>query len=492
MSDLTAKIDKVNNFIGKKGHDISSFIYFYVNEFELDTRDPNSFKHYAISFENQKTGVGQGNQFTLKIAFHRDFSYYESINAFEKALGPLARAAVNLDVADYKNSDVKNKCILKYGYLSSEEGLMTEEYVGMLIEYKVTANKQIVEYTLKGITGEEVAIGNVNWYPRVKGMEEDADGVLVAELMSKKEAEGLTEAENSELLQRLNDVYTGPITCNPYDALRLFIEDYNDEVTKIAEENNSTATTFEIKLGKYDNMPLATAHLKKLRNVIISLCRNQTPIDYIEYLISMFDETQGKDYALSFVQSEQHVVRRWVYELKRDKKNYNVMQVVINSFSSDASDVYDYHFKGYSPDNNLLIDYNLTYDGTVALAISDSMTQEKDNNIYIDSRGQLQTESVITKDMFVQGALDEVQVKEQNTWLDKISCANNCTITTFGLPFEIPVSAIFRVTMYINDTPHHTSGRCYVVGVVDKIDNGQFTTTISMIRLPGKEQDLDI
>ena len=38
MSDLGEKIEFVNQYIGNKGHDISSFIYFKVNDFELDTR----------------------------------------------------------------------------------------------------------------------------------------------------------------------------------------------------------------------------------------------------------------------------------------------------------------------------------------------------------------------------------------------------------------------------------------------------------------------
>ena len=110
----------------------------------------------------------------------------------------------------------------------------------------------------------------------------------------------------------------------------------------------------------------------------------------------------------------------------------------------------------------------------------------EDDMLYIDSRGQLRARAVITRDMFVEGSLDEVQVKQQNTWLDKMSCSNNCTMTTFGLPFEIPVSTVFNVSMFIGDTPHHSSGRCYVTGIVDRIDNGKFTTQFSMIRLPGK------
>lgn len=73
-----------------------------------------------------------------------------------------------------------------------------------------------------------------------------------------------------------------------------------------------------------------------------------------------------------------------------------------------------------------------------------------------------------------------------------MSCANNCTMTTFGLPFEIPTGSIFQVSMAINGVFHHTGGRCFVTGVVDKIEKGMFTTQVTMIRLPGKNVDTGV
>lgn len=59
-------------------------------------------------------------------------------------------------------------------------------------------------------------------------------------------------------------------------------------------------------------------------------------------------------------------------------------------------------------------------------------------------------------------------------------------MTTFGLPFEIPVGAIFKVVLYLGNKPHHTSGRCFVTGVTDRISDNAMTTQFSMVRLPGK------
>lgn len=491
MSELTNKIDVVNNYIGSN-HDVTSFIYFKVNDFELDTRSLDSFKHYAISLENQKTGVGQGNSFTLRIAYHQNFSHLGlDINKFEGALSGLVDASMGLEIEKIKSD--KNKCQLQYGYISNNTGLISPMYEGMLLEYHVTANKQIVEYTLKGYTGEKAAIGTVNWYPKIKGMD-DSGGEKIAELVTSKEAGNITDAQLNELIKTLNKQYIGPIKCNPYEALRIFLADYNDEMANVASQSGITPTIFETKLGTngYYGKSLTQADMNKLRPVTLSLCRNQTPLQYIEYLVSMFVEDTGDQYALQLLKQESRIVDRWVYEFKRSEEDYNTIQVWIHKISSDADDVYDYLFEGYKPGNNLLIDYTLNYDGTVALAVGDNLSAtDEDNAIYIDSRGQLQAKAVITRDMFVEGAFDEIQVKNQNTWLDKISCANNCTMRTYGLPFEIPVSSVFKVRLYINDTPHHSSGRCFVTGIVDKIENGVFTTDFTMIRLPGKDNGID-
>lgn len=485
MSDLSTKIDYINDYIGNKGHDITSFIYFKVNQFELDTRSIDSFKHYAISLENQKTGVGQGNMFTIRMAFHKDFSHLGvQINQLEEALSTLSKASLELNVQELKNS--RNRCLLQYGYLSNDNGLISPMYEGMLLEYHVTANKQIVEYTLKGYTGEKAAVGTVNWYPKIKKVNKTIGQYatnMIAELITKKEAANMTAAETEELLKELNSVYTGPIKCNPFDALQIFLADYNAEIQVIAEKQGITATTFKTEL---DGTTVTQEDVDKLRPVTLSLCRNQTPLQYIEYLVSMFVEDTGDQYALEYLKTQYEIVDRWVYEFKRSEEDYNVIRVILHKISSQ-SDSFDYEFQGYLLDNNLLIDYSLNYDGTVALTVSDSMAEDtEDDMLYIDSRGQLRARAVITRDMFVEGSLDEVQVKQQNTWLDKMSCSNNCTMTTFGLPFEIPVSTIFNVSMFIGNTPHHSSGRCYVTGIVDKIDNGKFTTQFSMIRLPGK------
>ena len=61
---------------------------------------------------------------------------------------------------------------------------------------------------------------------------------------------------------------------------------------------------------------------------------------------------------------------------------------------------------------------------------------------------------------------------------------------SFGLPFEISIGTIFKCGIYITDTLHHSSGNCYVTGIVDRISNNTFTTEFTMIRLPGKNTAL--
>ena len=503
-TSLHDKIEIVDNYIGNN-HDATAFIYFEVNDFVLDTRDySDSFTHYAISLQNQKTGVGQGNQFTLKIAFHSDFATPNvDINTFEQNLSTLITSCLSLGPESKEALEElksKNKCKLQYGYLNNDE-LSTTQYEGLLLKYEVTANKQIVEYTLTGISGEPATIATVNWYPRIKPAKDsistDTQGNKIAQLTSEEEIVNLdlTNASDKQtyedIIKELNNTYSGPIQVDPYQALEYFIKDYNYNAKIIAKNsgnNEDNVTLFNL----VDETGLSLGSSRKLKPVILSLCRNQAPVDYIEYLISMFTR-DDRNYGLIYLKQEYDIVDRFVYEFRQNKTNSNLIDVVIRRITSESEN-YDYKFEGYTPGNNLLISYDLTYDGTIALTVHDGITSDtsSNNNIYIDSRGQITAKALLTKDMFVAGAIDEVRVKKHNTWLDKMSCANNCTMTTFGLPFEIPTGSIFQVSMAINGVFHHTGGRCFVTGVIDRIEKGMFTTQVTMIRLPGKNVDTGV
>lgn len=495
ISELGNKIELVNKHIGK--HDATAFIVFKVNGFELDTRSPDSFKHYAISMENQKTGVGQGNQFTIKIAYHKHFSNYSSINQLEYALGPLrAGSLFSYDINNMESAKKqlgRNECSLQYGYIEGGQNLVSPWYTGLLLRYSVTANKQIVEYTLEGFAGEQVMINTINWYPNIRDMDfitlTDASGGVTrvgkAQIQTKNGQGKLSDTQLQEIATKLNTVYTGGITFQPYLALDCFLQDYNASV-----DANSTKYYLLDCTGKQS--PNNLSNENTLEPVRMSLCRNQTPLQYIEYCISLFKYKTTNNYAFQMLKQQQQTSERFVYTLVRDKNDSNVVYICVDYIdSTDVEGKVAYKFTGYATDNNLLIDYNLNYDGTVALAIANNYSETNNSTFYIGKDGVVRQKVSITRDMFVANELDEVLIAKQNSWLDKVAVANNVTMTTFGLPFEITVGTIFKCGIYITDTLHHTSGNCFVTKVTDKISNNMFTTEFNMIRLPGKNNDIN-
>lgn len=485
--DLHDKIAKIDNYIGSR-HDATCFIWFKVNNFELDTRDSDTFKHFAISLENQKTGVGLGNSFKITLAYHPQFSNESNINAFEERLSTLREACLDINNTSALQEIVTNRntCFLKYGYITDNGDILeTPEYTGYFLKYTVNANKQIVTYILEGTSGENVITSTVNWYPKPTGFEgESTDSetnIISAVLSYDKDNSTMSLAEINDNIKRLNESF-GQSTPkgNPYDILDYFIYDYNNEMVKLSASNAISDPT---KFRLVDNTGLDLKNNNVLEPVAVSLCRSQTAIEYIKYLVSMFSEKI--DGLLSYYKQQKGIAKRWTVEFKKSTEEANTINVVLSCIEMRESDIYDYEFIGYRPNNNLLIDYNLNYDGTIALTVGQNMSEDN-SSIYIDSRGQLKKKANITSDMFVSGAIDEVLIKEQNEWLDQISCANNCSMKTFGLPFEIPVGAVFNVGIEIDGKLHHSSGRCYVTGITDKIENGMFTTDFSMIRLPGR------
>lgn len=501
--ELHNKIDTVNNYIRDK-HDITPFIYFKVNDFELDTRDADSFKHFAVSMENQKTGVGQGNQFKIKIAYHKDFSNFDyldsnNINRLELALTQTRQISLfaisdtNNNMENIRNLKGKNNCILQYGYIDNTNNLISPQYIGKLLKYTVKANKQIVEYTLEGFTGESIAVNTINWYPNIVRMNKNKVNIynktIEVEVAPQSSGKTMSKEERDDYIQKIDKEYSGGITMNPYLALDAFLQDYNNSV-----DDNST----RFFLVDCTNNP-ERGELKDsstLQSVALSLCRGQTPIQYIEYCIGLF-KYQSTDYSIEFLKQKLRTSERFVYTLVSDPDNSNKIYIcidVINDLDSDEKVAYS--FTGYSEDNSLLIDYDLNYDGSVSLAIADIYSgsdneEDKHENYFIDKDGSLKKQVSITRDMFISTEIDDILISKQNSWLDKISCANNCTMTTFGLPFEISVGTVFKCGMYITDTLHHTSGNCYITSITDKIENNKFTSVFNMIRLPGKNSALE-
>lgn len=485
-SQLYNKIKAVDTYIGQ-GHDTTSFITFSVNGFQLDTRAQNSFDHYAISLENTKTGVGQGNKFKLIIAYHKHFSNYSDINKLEQALGPLRQGSTMVNnFSTTRTNLTKNVCSLTYGYNASDNQLVSPTYVGLLLKYTVTADKQIVTYVLEGYTGEQVSVNTVNWYPNIVGMKQTTTGkleqVALGTLDLKNSPNKPSDEQMRELIKELNTQYSGGITFQPYLALDCFLQDYNASIAQSGGTQYYLLDCTSQKRGRLsDENTLEPVHL--------SLCRGQTPIQYIEYCISLFKYKQTTNYAIQYLEQSGETSERFVYEFVRDPDTPQIMYICVDVIdSSDSDSKVAYTFTGYSTDNNLLIDYNLNYDGTVALALSDSIDANNEdlNAIYIDSNGQLRAKQSITRDMFVFGEIEDVVVAKQNTWIDKVSIANQCTMRTFGLPFEISVGTVFKCGIYITDTLHHSSGNCFVTGMVDRIENNSFTTDFTMIRLPGR------
>lgn len=492
ISALHNKIDIVNNHI--KEHDTTAFIYFKVNNFELDTRDENSFKHYAVSMENQKTGVGQGNQFKIKIAYHKNFSAYSSANQLEYALGPLRAGSLftynSNNMEQVKQKLGKNVCSLQYGYLEGGQSLVSPLYTGLLLKYSVNANRQIIEYTLEGFTGEQIAVNTVNWYPNIKGMDyvtlDDGTKVGRAQLQLKNAQDKMSDAEIEDIANKLSSVYSGGIVFQPYLALDCFLQDYNNSVSKDSTKYYLLDCTGK---QKPDNL----SNENTLEPVHMSICKSQTPIQYIEYCISLFKYKTTANYSIQNLALQKQTSARFVYSFVKDPDNPNKIYVCVDYIeSNNSNDKVAYSFLGYSTDNNLLIDYNCNYDGTIALAISENYSEDNSENnaIYIDKDGAVRQKVSITKDMFVAGEIDDVLIAKQNTWLDKVSVANNVTMTTFGLPFEISVGTVFECGINITDTLHHTSGNCFVTGITDKIENNNFTTSFTMIRLPGENDKI--
>ena len=124
-------------------------------------------------------------------------------------------------------------------------------------------------------------------------------------------------------LRKLLHEYSGSIKVDPYGALIKFVEDYNNSVENTMGENG---TKLRVE-PYYDNYADVKEKLN-LKPVVLSLCRNQTPIQYIQYLVSMFASAEINKSSLDYFNSDKKVDKRWVYSFETsDTENEIIVKV---------------------------------------------------------------------------------------------------------------------------------------------------------------------
>lgn len=446
IEDLSPKGERLRSVIEKLRNrsDFTTFIYFRVNNLELDTRDPSPNKQYVVSLTNEKNGSGYANSFSLTVTF---------TNYDTKTIKEFEDSFIMTDNIGKKD---KNLCRLKYGYVRTAEGeeeLSTPEYEGRLLDFKMNIRDNFISYTFTGYSGlkaEQDVL--VQWYP------------------------------GEDLLKEYKDktTYTSYIeSCliggDPLIILNKFLED----LTKLPD-------TFNYHLKLLDSEIAESGALSK---IAVSPCNSKSPVTYINYLLSMFKYNQRlvRD---SWISSLSGITPTVSYTIEMTgKDDYTIYLYLrrkrdpIATFSLNS---------GNPATNDLMIDFNVNVDGSVVLAIDQSEKVKEKSSQVIQANGKV-VEVASTFNVLARSARTSVNqnVFESNIKSNKFDFCQTGDATLIGIPAEIPISTTIELVNYLNNERHRVSGKFFVESTTDSISTGGFfTTKVECLRLEDESDEL--
>lgn len=415
----------------KTNSTFTPFIKFTVNNLVLDTRIPG--QQYITSLTNELNGSGQSNKFSLTVTFTNN----------DKDIADFEDSFLNID--EDKIED-KNICTLQYGYCSDDnsEEISTDIYTGILLNFNVNIKENFVSYVFSGYSGFEVVKDVAfQWYP-------GSDIIK-------------THEDNVEYNGYIENMIIGG---DPLQILTKFVED----VSKISEYK------YEIKVIDPE---IKREHA--LKRIAVPPCNSKTPVDYINFLLSMMKY------------EESSIVESWKNKLSGVSPTISY-SVRMSEKEKKTIEIYLYlrkhrefleEFSINSGTNNLLLDFDVDVDGSVALAIEKTNSIKTDSSQVISSNGQvIEVSSVFNSLARSSRSSVNQNVYSSNIISNKFDFEQTGSATLIGIPCEIPIGSVIRLNKFINNEKHRASGDLFVETSVDEISsNNIFTTTLKGLRL---------
>lgn len=425
--------------------DFTTFVKFTVNNLVLDTRVNDPSQQYVVSLKNEKNGSGKANKFTLTVTFTNYDTY--SIQKFED------------DFLENSDSTTRNLCTLEYGYVRTPnfEELSSPPYNGILLDFDMSIKDNFITYTFTGYSGFEVGKDYlVQWYP---GTEILRDSKIDKETYK-------TYIENLS------------IAGDPLTVLKQFTSD----LSKMSDMK------YKYSVKVLDD---ELTHENALRPIAVSPCVGKPPVDYINYLLSMFvyEEAQIRD---SWINDLNGITPTVSYTIKTIEEG-SKPEVLISLYLRKRRDpIAEFSLNSGNPlSNDLLIDFDVNVDGSVVLAIDQSTSVEEPFSQVITSSGKVMTVSNIFN-VLSRSARTSLNQNtfNSNIMSNKFDFEQTANATLVGLPCEIPIGTVIKLNSYIGNELHRISGNFFVESTVDTISTGGFfTTSVSCLRL---ESDTDL
>lgn len=459
MTNVKKVIDKLSKKLETEPI-YTPYIKFEINGLTVLTVSQENYQNIAVSLANKKNGSGEANTFTLVIAYSPSFNDGFDPNALEESL-----MSIN------KSGNLRRlECKLTYGYADTD--LKTTTYTGLLLNYEMDCQDGSLVYTLTGYSGLSRLIESKDPIV-IDSSLYDTDG----KVQPTKVAQWLIETKMKD----------------------------SEGTSSISYKASSGMIRGENVIGSDEPIQLASQLDKNPMKALTDILNKATHrSQYSQLNIDAENNTAGNS-----VLGTSKITYGWYVNDAVTTETGPEVFIYADDPAEEADQQDAFTFNWNAPVNengSLVLSFKPSFNGQALISLWDSANAAKTSTLDEDAtEDQLSGTGsfFVANDGSLKVAPDtEVPVsggdiesvvcnieQAKSTWIQAVQYPYKATLTTIGIPCEIPLTGIIQINALIgyNDNTavraHHSSGKYMVQGVEDLINQGGFTTTWDLLKV---------
>ena len=429
-------------------------LHFNTNQQNISINNKSISGNLISALRFEKNGSGSANSFTLT-------AYYapteaDDPNVIDNAIsGTLASAMTS--------------CMIQFGYSFSGQLVSSATYIGSIFDYSVEVQNNMLVYTFTGYSNAAAHSGFTFDLPAIT---EKTD---IKSIIDK----ALLECYRETILDKFDKDKV--VTAVIHNGVRNYSDTIRTALNELKEAKEETLANCPIEVTYDDTVNTRCAKMT---------FGGASDVNFFEFL----DELLGcarDDYSKDMIDLQNNKVTHFgeYYYIVQDTGKSVTDKIKIKICRREVyPTVYNSSYTFYwgaafnkNSGCNLVQNFRTEYKGAINLAINNagqttSYSIDEDGNLVATmtgTNGSSTASTVMPNDI----------ARNNNQYINGLQYSYKATLTTLGVPFDIPIGTYITINCVIGNQKHHTSGVYMVIGTEDNISTNGFITTWSLIKM---------
>lgn len=424
-------------------------LHFNTNSQTIETSKATIKANLISSLRFEKSGAGKANSFTLTVYYAPNEN--QDPNVIDDAIAGSLQTAMT-------------SCTLKFGYSFSGQMISSATYIGSVFDYSVEIQNNMLVYTFTGYSNAATHSGFTFDVPAI--------------------------TTKTSIKNIISKALQGPFVDSAQEKKGSKTTNSSSVASVVASAAISVATSIVTTAQKI-LCPFEVIYDKDVETRCAKMTfGGASDINFFEFLDELLACARD-DY------------RDDIYELQKGNvthfgQYYYIIEDAGNSINDKCKiricrkeaypNVYDSSYTFYwgaafnkNSGCNLVQNFRTEYKGAINLAINNA---GQSKSYSLDENGNLvETITGTNGSSRASAVIDNDIARNNNQYINGTQYAYKATLTTLGVPYDIPIGTYITINAVIGNQKHHTSGVYMVINTEDNITTNGFITTWSLIKM---------